>query len=503
MTKHMAKTLTFILPFLFFVGINTTIYAQNEPIDDTEITSAVSDELLQHVDVPSYLIDVVTTDGIVTLTGSTDNILAKDRAGHVAMAVKGVRGVINQIDVNAPERSNADIKADIEQRLLNDPATDSYEIGVGVSDGEITLTGEVESWQEKQLTAQVAKGVKGVTAVFNNIEMNYTEERPDVEIYNDIVQSMENDIRIDHVMVDVEVDNGKVELSGVVGSATEKGQAELLSWVPGVTDVNSDDLEIKYWARDSELRKNKYADRSDEQIREAVIDAFWYAPRVNYVTPTVRVNDGVVTLSGKVENLKTKHAAEQTASNIVGVQLVRNELKVRSEVPADAVLKARVTTALIIDPFVGKFEITTEAKNGKVYLYGDVDTYFEKYQAEDVVSQLKGVTNIFNFLSVNDDEYAYNKDYYYYDYSDWYTYYPSIYTGYTYVTPPNDAEIKDNVESELWWSPFVNESDVHVSVDNGTVTLTGTVETWNEKDAATENAFEGGADLVINNITVE
>lgn len=59
------------------------------------------------------------------------------------------------------------------------------------------------------------------------------------------------------------------------------------------------------------------------------------------------------------------------------------------------------------------------------------------------------------------------------------------------------------VEDKLWWSPFVDEEDIEVSVENGTATLTGTVESWSEHSAANENAFEGGAAWVNNELVVE
>jgi osmotically-inducible protein OsmY len=40
---------------------------------------------------------VNTRDGIVTLSGWVDNLLAKERAGQIAESVKGVRAVVNRI----------------------------------------------------------------------------------------------------------------------------------------------------------------------------------------------------------------------------------------------------------------------------------------------------------------------------------------------------------------------------------------------------------------------
>jgi osmotically-inducible protein OsmY len=71
--------------------------------------------------------------------------------------------------------------------------------------------------------------------------------------------------------------------------------------------------------------------------------------------------------------------------------------------------------------------------------------------------------------------------------------------------PPgrNDREIHDEIHQELVWSPFVDAEQVDIDVQNGRVTLTGTVETWREYHAAEENAYEGGALIVSNRLEVK
>ena len=166
----------------------------------------------------------------------------------------------------------------------------------------------------------------------------------------------------------------------------------------------------------------------------------------------------------------------------------------------DDELERSVGDALLRILYVGKYEITATAIDGTVYLSGRVDTYFEKSEADDAVSKVHGVVEVRNNLTVDTtrtplvyDPYLY--DPYPYDY-DWYDYEPY----YTYET---DAEIKEDIESEMWWSPFVDSDQVNVAVNNGTATLTGTVDTWSELESATENAYEGGAVWVNNELAVE
>jgi len=53
------------------------------------------------------------------------------------------------------------------------------------------------------------------------------------------------------------------------------------------------------------------------------------------------------------------------------------------------------------------------------------------------------------------------------------------------------------------WSPYVDADDVKVNVQNGDVTLTGTADNMTEFQRATENAWEGGAWNVENNLKIK
>lgn len=479
---------------LIFYGDN--VFSKDKPTDK-EISNAVDNELLFNATTPSYLIDVTSNEGIVTLEGTVDNILAKDRAIKIARTVKGVRAIIDRIDVDTPNRSDDVLRNDVVYALLLDPATDSYQIEVEARNGIISLSGTVESWQEKQLSEYVTKGIVGVKDVENNITFDYKDDRSDFEVKHDIEQSFNNDIRIDDGLIDVLVNNGKVELSGTVGSANEKSLAYSQAWVAGVHSVSAKDLKVEEWARDERLRKNKYVLKTDEEIKEAVKDAFFYDPRVISFNPDITVENGVVTLTGIVNNLKAKRAAEKNAKNVVGVFRVKNYLKVRPAfIPDDNDLTAEIETAMQKNPIVEKWEIDVSANNGVVYLNGTVDSYFEKSKAEDLASKTKGVIVVENNLKVSDDN-----DYYFYDYYGWNSYYPPYHID-VENTYKDDVAIKEDIIDELWWSPYVNEDEVNISVKNGTAILNGTVDTKREKLFAEINALEGGAKSVQNNLVV-
>ncbi len=476
--------------------------APEKELTDRNITDAIEDELLFDSAVPAHKIDVRTNEGIPTLTGTVTNIMAKQRAGRLAETVKGVRSVINRIKVTPPEdRSDATIRNDVIAALAYDPAADSYELDVSVEDGVVTLEGTVESWQEKQLAMNVAKGVRGVTALKDAIIVSYEQDRTDAEIAAEVRGALKWDALVDHSLITVEVDDGEVTLDGTVGSAAEKRQARYDAWVVGVTDVDATGLAIQDWAKDDRMQRKSFPIKSSDEIKDAITDALVYDPRAFSFNIDVDVAGSAVTLRGKVDNMLAKRAAEQVARRTTGVTAVTNRIKVRQDAElSDEKIAANVRKALLRDPVADRFEITVSVVDNTAYLYGDVDTYYEKSRAHDAAATAKGVTNVRNQLDVEYTDEPLVYDPYVVEYNpytfDWYDYEP-------YYTFATDAEIRDDIQGELWWSPFVDEDQVNVSVDNGVATLTGEVDTYSEREAARENAYEGGATWVIDKMTVK
>lgn len=67
----------------------------------------------------------------------------------------------------------------------------------------------------------------------------------------------------------------------------------------------------------------------------------------------------------------------------------------------------------------------------------------------------------------------------------------------------SDQMTEQRIESELWWSPFVDSDEIRVSVEAGAATLTGQVDDWFEASAAVKNAWDGGAFSVESRLTIK
>jgi len=487
--KH-GVSIVFVLSFMLS---SSFLYAQNFEVNDASITDALRKEYIISDVIPAYGLSITTSDNIVTLNGNVDNLLVKEQAENIALTVKGVKGIINLIDLEDKNISDSELKENVETALLQNPSTESYEVNIDVNDGQVTLSGEVDSWQEKNLAEKVAKGVDGIHTLNNNIIFEYESDRSDYEIKKDVEQTLKWDNRIDNAMIDVMVDDGEVSLKGIVGSAAEKRLARINAWVSGVHDVEAEDLKVDKWFDRESLRDDKYVGMSDGEIEEAVKDALLYDPRVNSFKIDVEAINGKVTLKGNVSNIRAENAATEDARNIVGVWTVQNFIKVTPDfIPPNDELASNVEDALERDPFLEPFEVSVYARNGDVFINGIVDTEFEKTRAREIATDVKGVIDVHNYLRVEsemmDSEFTY---------SDWYW-------GPTppQVTTLTDMELKDEIKQQLWWSPFVEQDQVNVDVDNRRATLTGFVDSIKEKRYASINALEAGAREVNNQLEV-
>jgi osmotically-inducible protein OsmY len=444
-------------------------------IQDKEIVEAVETMLSVDDAVSSHLIDVSVANGIVSLSGSVDNLLASDRAARIAESIRGVRSVINRISVSGPSLSDAEVKTRVAEALMSDPATDACKPAVEVSGGSVILSGTVESWAESTLSEAVVKGVSGVKSVKNQIRFKPRPDRTDSELLAVVKGRLKQNIWVDDARMEVSAHSGAIKLSGTVGSAAERRWARDEALFSGAKSIDDSELRVEWGVRDKMRRASKFASKTDDEVRQAVSDALHLDPRVLSFQIDLDVKMGRVTLSGTVDNLKAKRSAERDTENTPGVWQVNNRIKVRpgSRVPDEA-LERSVRKALERDAVLNRSTITIKAVNGKVYLTGTVDNEFERSRAEDVVSAVNGVVVIRN----------------------------NLHAGTKWAWRP-DGEIKQDVAYHLWWNSFVDYDDVEIEVENGVVTLTGTVATWIESLAAEKCAREGGAKEVKNLLTIK
>jgi osmotically-inducible protein OsmY len=136
--------------------------------------------------------------------------------------------------------------------------------------------------------------------------------------------------------------------------------------------------------------------KTDVELRQNVEKELAWNPKINASNITVAAKNGVVTLTGRVQNYATKCEAESVVKHIVGVTGLADDLEVTlgGVQPNDTDLTERVLQALQANVFVPSEAITPVVHDGWVTLKGKTLYYYEKLDAENVVRPLRGVKGI-------------------------------------------------------------------------------------------------------------
>jgi osmotically-inducible protein OsmY len=142
---------------------------------------------------------------------------------------------------------------------------------------------------------------------------------------------------------------------------------------------------------------------------------------------------------------------------------------------SDNQIQNDVMAQLKWEPFLNASEIGVAVRNGIVTLSGQVDSYYKKRSAEEAVKKVSGVKAIAEDIQIGVSP-AYSK---------------------------TDTEIAEAILIALKWHTAIQEEKIKVKVDDGNVTLLGTVD-WDFQRVNARKAIEGlpGVKSVLNLITV-
>lgn len=448
--------------------------AASPPPRDREIILAIRNGLSASRGVHAQLITVSAAGGVVRLAGTVDNILERERAQAIAEWVRGVRLVHNDIVVDFDQRTDWQIQGDLRDALHNNLATATGQIAGVVRGGYVTLIGRVDSLTRKQTVTELAKGIQGVREVDNQLEVANLPARPDDEMEKDIWQRLQASIWLQTGSLTVKVHGGQVVLGGIVGSLDEKRRATLAAWVDGVAEVNADGLQVRPWAANPMLRDTNQMPHNDDEIAQAIQDAFSLDPRLAASHPELSVADGLVTLEGSVRTLRARRGAVEDAWNTPGVRHVFNNLAVEPAMPqSDDQLTINIRRALSRDPDVKSYRIDLSAQGGKVYLGGQVDSETQRDHVEDVVLDQPGVVEIEDNLEIK-----------------------------SFAQPKLDWKIQVDTQRKIALDPSLSSAKLTVAVSFGTITLSGGVDSEAQGYRAIDYAYESGARAVNNEMWI-
>jgi osmotically-inducible protein OsmY len=214
-------------------------------------------------------------------------------------------------------KSDSQLKIDVCEEIAWDPALNSDGIGVMVKDGVVTLSGHLDTYTQRNAAERAVRRVSGVRAIALELDVKLSPQhrRSDSEIAQAACAALDLNSVVPASKVLVEVENGKITLTGEVDWAYQLASAEqAVSHLMGVRAVDNR-IRIKPLASGKDIAAQISAALMRHASREAKqID--------------VEVNGAVVTLRGKVHSLAERKAIIGTAFAAHGVSRVEDYLEV-------------------------------------------------------------------------------------------------------------------------------------------------------------------------------
>ena len=195
-----------------------------------------------------------------------------------------------------------------------DPHVDASAIGVTAKDGVVTLTGFVDTYAGKLAAERIAKRVRGVRAVANDIIVRPTVDRIDADIAADTAAALKLQTTVSD-KVQIAVHRGHVGLTGTVEWFTQKeAAAAAVQHVPGVRAVvNYIDVLPTPVFRD---------------VHRRIVAALHRNADLDARNLRVEVAGDTVTLTGTVGSCFQRETAERGAASAPGIRRVDNRITV-------------------------------------------------------------------------------------------------------------------------------------------------------------------------------
>jgi len=135
---------------------------------DADIARTVENVMQWTTYLPKDRVKVMVENSWVTLSGEVDWEYQRQAALQAVRGLMGVRGVSNDIALK-PHVSSNEVKTDIESALKRRAKADAQQIFVEVHGADVTLTGKVHSWSERDLARNTAWNTPGVRNVADNM----------------------------------------------------------------------------------------------------------------------------------------------------------------------------------------------------------------------------------------------------------------------------------------------------------------------------------------------
>lgn len=210
--------------------------------------------------------------------------------------------------------------------------------------------------------------------------------------------------------------------------------------------------------------------RSDADIQQDVLEEMSWEQHINVSDIGVSVKEGVVTLTGLVEDYLMRLAAQNAALRVKGVHAVANDIEVRLHTSAertDSDLALAALYALKWDAAIQTDRLDVTVSHGYVTLKGEVEWPYQREAAERAIRRLAGIKGVTNWVTLA-----------------------------VHATP---SDIKQQIEKALVRNAETDAHHITVEVHGHTATLKGRVRSFAEKLAAERTALSATGIATVNN----
>ncbi|NEH45704.1 BON domain-containing protein [Rhizobium leguminosarum] len=198
----------------------------------------------------------------------------------------------------------------------------------------------------------------------------------------------------------------------------------------------------------------------DITLRQNILDELEFDPSIDAASIGVAVDNGIVTLTGRVSSYSEKQTAEGVVKRVKGVRGIAEEIEVKvfsAYETSDEDIARRAASLIDWNVSVPKDTVQVKVQKGWVTLTGKVEWQYQKNAAAETVRDLGGVVGLSNLIEIA----------------------PRV----------SAADVKKRIEDASKRDAELESQGIRVEVSGGSVTLRGKVHTWSERRAAERAAW--------------
>jgi hyperosmotically inducible protein len=222
---------------------------------------------------------------------------------------------------------------------------------------------------------------------------------------------------------------------------------------------------------------------TDRQIEEAAKASYNYRTVLEDHVK-VKAKDGIVTLTGTVQDKDEKALAVDTVENLPGVTAVKNDIVVKSDFPekSDGWVALKIRSRLLVKGNVSAASTKVAVQDGVVTLSGTADNLAQKELTEVYAKDIEGVKSVRNEISIKDQPATADR---------------------TMGDKIDDASITSQVKYALLSHKSTSALKTKITTNEGVIMITGEAASDAEKSLVTKLAGDvRGVKSVKNEMTV-